>query len=358
MNCNIDAIRNPPREDPESVAWPPPRLLALDRGHRMAFRCVGSARGEPWLVLHGGPGSGAQPGLLAPLDRGRQWGIAPDQRGSGASRPRGGTRGNHTAALVNDLEVLRRHLGLQRWCVLAGSWGTVLALAYAAAHPQRVQRLVLRGAFALRWCEIGGLLLPTRWTHRRLGCEPLWPAAVGTPLPVLLRRLTQVLQSGTPGVAGLRVARRWGLLEADLAERGMRRSLRHAALLGHTDQTVAIRRAWTDLRQRQRRALAQAGVRRRCPADRQAVDKYRVQAHYLRHRGFLRPGDLDRAVLALARQGMPIAWVHGRVDAVCPPDNSRRWAAMGARLVLPLAGHLGHEPELLAALRAVVRCPA
>ena len=336
-------------------SWPVPQRLAVGRGHRMAWRGVGDPGGEPWLLLHGGPGSGAQPGLLAPLDLGLQQAIVPDQRGSGASRPRGGLRGNDTAALVADLEALRAHLGVERWAVLAGSWGTVLALAYAQRHPQRVQRLVLRGAFALSRREIGGLLLPTRQTLQRLGAVPGWPVRVGTPLPVALRRLTQLLQSGTPTVAVLRAARRWAVLESDLAERGLRRSQRHAALQGRDALAVGIRREWATLRRRLRRAQAQAPLPRRSRADRQAHAKYRVQAHYLRHRGFQRPGDLDRTVLALARQGTPVDWVHGRFDAVCPPANSRRWAALGGRLTLPLSGHLGHEPDLLAALRERVR---
>lgn len=352
----MNAISTPPREDPSPTAWPTPARLAVGRGHRMAFRCVGPGDGEPWLLLHGGPGSGAQPGLVAPLDRAWQRGIAPDQRGSGASRPRGATRGNHTAALVADLEALRHHLGLERWSVLAGSWGTVLALAYAQRHPRRVQRLVLRGAFALSRREVGRLLLPDRETLRRLGVEPCWPAQTGTPLPMALRRLTQLLQSGTPGVTGLRVLRRWAVLESALAERGLRRSALHAVARADAGLAVATRRAWAAQQRRLRRARAQARQPGWLRADRLAWGKYRVQAHYLRHRGFLRPGDLDRAVLGLARQGVPVDWVHGRFDAVCPPANSRRWAATTGRLTMTVSGHLGHEPAMLAALRRTVRC--
>lgn len=351
----MNAISTPPREDPKSSGWPAPRRLVVGRGHRMAWRELGPADGEPWLLLHGGPGSGAQPGLAAPLDLARQRGIAPDQRGSGESRPHGATRGNHTEALVADLETLRRELGLERWCVLAGSWGTVLALAYAQRHPQRVQRLVLRGAFALTRREIGGLLLPRRETVRRLGFEPCWPAQAGTPLPVATRRLTQLLQSGTPGVTALRVLRRWAVLESALAERGLRRSAVHAAAGADTGRASASHRAWAVQRRRLRLALAQARRPGWQHADRLAWHKYRVQAHYLRHRGFLRPEHLGRAVVALARRGVPVEWVHGRFDVICPPANSRRWAVAGGRLTQPPSGHLGHEPAMLAALQSAVR---
>jgi proline iminopeptidase len=351
----MNAISMPPREDPMPPAWPVPRHLPMGRGHRMAWREAGRPDGQPWLLLHGGPGSGAQPGLLAPLDLGRQRAIAPDQRGSGASRPRGGLLGNHTQALVADLETLREHLGVQRWAVLAGSWGTALALAYAQRHPQRVQRLVLRGAFALSRREIGGLLLPDRETLRRLGVEPCWPAQTGTPLPMALRRLTQLLQSGTPGVTGRRVLRRWAVLESALAERGLRRSALHAATRADAGLAVATRGAWAAQQRRLRRARAQARRPGWLRADRQAWRKFRIQAHYLRHHGFVRSGDLDRAVRALAQQGVPVDWVHGRFDAVCPPANSRRWAATTGRLTFTASGHLGHEPAMLAALRRIVR---
>jgi len=362
LNSNIDAKNSLPRDNPEMATepmnpgvWPRPAYLAVGRGHRMAYHLAGNPRGEPWLLVHGGPGSSCQPGMLAPVDLARQWAIAPDQRGCGNSRPAGRTQGNHTQALVDDLDALRQHLGIERWSLLAGSWGTVVALAYAQAHPQRVHRLVLRGAFALSRREIGGLLLPSPRVVRRLGAEPCWSAAPGVALPSVLKRLTQLLQSGTPGVASLRVLRRWGLLESVAAGDGLRRSLRHAAAQQNVALTAAIRRAWAALRRGQRRAQAHArhpGMRR---TDRSAWQKFRVQGHYLRHRGFMRPAALDQAVHGLAAQGVPIDWVHGRFDAVCPPANSRRWARLGGRLTQPLSGHLGHEPDMLAALRARVR---
>lgn len=327
--------------------------------HRMAWHVGGNPEGPAWLLLHGGPGSGANPGLMAPLDLARQWAIAPDQRGSGLSRPRGATRRNHTAALVSDLEALRLLLGLPRWSVLAGSWGTVLALAYAQAHPQRVEHLVLRGAFAVSRREVGGLLLARRSGKTPKVSERVWPSSHRGSLPVLLARLHQVLQSVTPGVARLGVARRWAQLEARAAARGMWRAMLHAP-----QPAPALRVTWAMQRRRERRALA--GFECRGPradrGDRQLCAKFRIQAHYLLHRGFVRPGQLDRAVCSLARAGVPVDWVHGRYDTVCPPVNSRRWSAIGRRvdgstvsLTLTSAGHLGHEPDTLAALRARVR---
>ncbi len=359
LNSNIDAMQKPSN----ATSWPAPRRLPVGGLHRMAWRELGAAHGEPWLLLHGGPGGACQPGMLRPFDLRRQRVIAPDQRGAGASRPRGRTQGNHTLALVADLERLREHLGIERWSVLAGSWGTVVALAYAQRHPARVQRLVLRGAFALTRREIGGLLLPSAKRGQTLRAPAaLWPVREGDGVPVALQRLRQLIQNGTPGVASLRAWRGWGLRETVDAAHGLRRSLRHAA---HTGSPWAnpIRREWAGLQRQQRRALArlrQPGVHR---SDRAARARYRVQAHYLLHRGFMRPGGLDRAVALLAREGIPVDWVHGRFDAICPPANSVRWAAWGRRLGgpvvlhLPPSGHLGGEPAMLACLRACVRRP-
>lgn len=343
---------------PTSAAWPAPRWLARPGLHRIAWRDVG--RGEPWLLLHGGPGSGCQPGLLAPFDLSRQRVIAPDQRGSGDSRPRGRLPGNDLVALVADLEALRRHLGLERWSLLGGSWGTVVALAYARQHPQRVQRLVLRGAFALTRREIGGLLLPGARHGKRVGgARAGWPVPAGAPLPQALSRLAQLFQSGTLTAPALQASRGWALRERRDALRGLRRSL-----LAAQGQDAAPRRTlWAGLQRQQRRALAR--LRQPCatPQDRQARAKYRLQAHYLRHHGFVRPGGLDAAVRDLARRGVPVDWVHGRHDAICPPGNSRRWAALGrrqarargqVRLHQVASGHLGGEPAMLQALRYCV----
>jgi proline iminopeptidase len=371
MNSNIDATKDRPRDTPDVAlsadrrsAWPAPVYLSVERGHRMAYRTVGNSQGAPWLLLHGGPGSSCQPGMLAPLDLSRQWAIAPDQRGCGASRPRGKTVASTTHALVADMEVLRCHLGMERWSLLAGSWGTVVALAYAQTHPQRVQRLVLRGAFALSRREVGGLLQPSRRVQQTLGREAAWPTTPGVSLPATLARLRQLLQSGTPGVAGLRVSRRWALLETACVSNGMRRALRQAVTQATAAQAAALRRDWAALRRRQRKAQASRHRRATSPSDRAALHKFRIQAHYLQHRGFVRPGALDGAVQGLARQGVLVDWVHGACDAVCPPAYSRAWAALGRRLAPqqvtltePLSGHLGAEPGMLAALRAVVRRP-
>ena len=345
-------------------AWGPPAYVATARNSRMAYRRFGPTSANPWLVLHGGPGSGSQPDLLQPFQLDRQQVIVPDQRGAGGSCPRGRSAGNHTDQLVADLECLRQKLGLERWSVLAGSWGTVLALCYARHHPQRVERLVLRGAFGLRRAEIRGLLHPHPRRERAVARNPHWPRSPLSGAPRVLARLEQVLQVGAPRIATLRLIRCWNLLEQGTVLRGMWRSLVHAARLKECSLASAIRRNWAQLRRKRRQAeagLNRPGIRH---ADRRGWQKFRLQSHYLRHKGFLRPGDLDRAVRGLAQQGRPSDWVHGQFDAVCPPDNSRQWVAHTqavhpglARGHWPVAGHLAGEPGMRAALRCVVQQP-
>ena len=360
----------PPLPAEPGTGWHSPRFVATGRGARMAYRDCGARGGECWLVLHGGPGASCHPGLLAPLQLGRQRAVLPDQRGAGQSRPKARLAGNHTDQLVADLETLRRHLGIECWALLAGSWGTVVALRYAQAHPDRVTRLVLRGAFALKRREIFGLLRADAGRDRAVSRSPHWPRAPYSGDARVLARLEQVLQSGTPGVAARHVARCWNLLELRSALRGLWRSVVHSAAVGSPppgeprQRADEQRRAWAQLRRQQRLSLAGLRQPRTSRADRRGWQKFRIQGHYLRHKGFVRPGALDSAARSLAVLGIPSDWVHGRFDAVCPPANSHRWVAIQealqnglAKAHWPLAGHLASEPGLRDMLAKVVRQP-
>src|SRR6185436_5071763 len=161
----MDGRQPYPEIEPYETGW-----LAVDPPHRLFFERVGRKGGVPALHLHGGPGRGCVPANRRTFDPGFYDLVLFDQRGGGRSTPFGEMSGNNTQALVADIEKLRRHLGIERWVVGGGSWGALLALAYAEAHPGSVLGLILRGvttgadAAISWWANDVRNLFPDLWT--------------------------------------------------------------------------------------------------------------------------------------------------------------------------------------------------
>ncbi|WP_265632408.1 alpha/beta fold hydrolase [Cupriavidus cauae] len=294
--------------------------------HRLHVRLHGRADGEPWLVLHGGPGSGCSASMASWFDPARQLAILPDQRGAGRSRPAGTLRRNTTGALLADIERLRTVLGIERWHVAAGSWGASLALAYAARWPQRVAGLVLRGSFLTGRDDILRL-----FAARARGMSVLPPGgadfaaarARGGSAEAQRRCAIRLLQNGT-GVQQRDTARRWRTVERALLgeHAGPRRPARSAR-----GDDVALRR------------------------------KYRIQAHYLQRRCGLGKPALLRCAAGIARHRIPTILLHGARDRVCRPGNAARLQAVMPHAMLrvvPGGGHLAAGP-MADALRAAIR---
>jgi proline iminopeptidase len=128
--------------------------LAVGCGHELYVEQCGNPQGQPVVFLHGGPGGGSNAMARRFFDPAHYRIILFDQRGAGRSRPHASLVDNTTWHLVADLETLRAHLGVDRWLVFGGSWGSTLALSYAQAHPERVSGLILRGIFTLRRREL------------------------------------------------------------------------------------------------------------------------------------------------------------------------------------------------------------
>ena len=137
--------------------------------HTIHYEVSGNPEGKPVVFLHGGPGGGTDPKQRRFFDPAAYRIVLFDQRGSGQSTPHAELRENSTWDLVADMERLREHLGIERWQVFGGSWGSTLGLAYAEAHPARVSELVLRGIFLLRKQEID-------WFYQR-GADAMFPDA-------------------------------------------------------------------------------------------------------------------------------------------------------------------------------------
>jgi proline iminopeptidase len=155
-------------------------MLDVGDGHLVYWETCGNPRGRPAVVVHGGPGSGCTPGARRYFDPEAYRIILFDQRGCGRSRPhasepRADVRANTTAHLLADMERLRRHLGVDRWLLFGASWGSVLGLAYAERHPERVSELVLAGVATGRRAETDlltrglGRLFPEAWARFRDG---------------------------------------------------------------------------------------------------------------------------------------------------------------------------------------------
>lgn len=306
-------------------------MLDVGDGHRLHWECCGNPDGKPAVFLHGGPGGGCKPDHRRAFDPSRYRVVLVDQRGCGRSTPNAGDpdpevaraalRANTTAHLVADLERLRDHLGIDRWMLFGGSWGSTLALAYALRHPDAVTELVLRGIFTLReweldWYYGGGAqaIYPDRW------------AEFLTPLPkelhtagavAIIGGYHRLLHDPDPAVAG-RAAVAWSAWEG-------------------TTITLRPRPAVTDAFTRPDFALAFA----------------RIENHYMRHAGFLAEGELLRDAPRLA--GVPGVIVQGRYD-VCTPMRTawelhRAWPN-SELVVVDDAGHAFNEPGIQDALIA------
>jgi len=283
--------------------------LDVGSGHRLHVQEFGSEAGLPALVLHGGPGSGCSPLLRQGFDGMRYRVVCIDQRGAGASQPRGSIEANTTAHLLDDLRTVRERLGIERWLVVGGSWGAALAVAHAAREPHAVSGLLLRASFLARNDDIdwffGGAaaLRPAAWAR--------FAAAVATPDAAAL---AAVLREGD-------------------AQR------QHDTAL-----------AWW----RWERALA-LGVEDEAVAPPGLVERYRVQSHYLAHGCWLQRPSLLELCEAVPR--VPALLLHARDDLVCRAAGAELLQARlpGSRLQwLDGGGHDAAHAPMQSALRAAL----
>jgi proline iminopeptidase len=288
--------------------------LALDGLHTMYWEQCGAADGVPVLFLHGGPGAGITPTHRRFFDPLHYRAVLYDQRGAGKSTPAASLVDNTTRHLVADIERLREHLGVDRWILFGGSWGSTLALAYASAHPERVRALVLRGIFLCRPPEIDWFL-----------------QGMGRFFPEAHRAFVEFL----PEVErqDLLESYYWRLTTGDA------RSQRAAAAVwaGYEAACSTLRPS----------AETVAGVR----DGRTALALARLEAHYLKHRGFFAGNALLGGIERM--RDRPGVVVQGRYDMVCPPETAdalvRAWPNASFRIVDD-AGHSALEPGIRAAL--------
>jgi len=289
-------------------------MLRLNAVHSMYWEESGNPGGVPAVFLHGGPGAGSTPKHRRFFDPGAYRIIVYDQRGAGCSTPLGEFRDNTTPHLIADLETLRGHLGVERWIVFGGSWGSTLAIAYAEAHPERCLGLILRGIFLCRRSEIEWFL----YGLRGIFPEP-WERFSGF-LPReergdLLLNYHRRLIDPDPAVH-MPAARAWSIYEGS------------CSTLLPSPETVAY-----------------------FAGDVVALGLARIEAHYFVNNIFLS----ENSLLANADRlrDIPGAIVQGRYDMVCPLVSAHElhlaWPRAEYRIV-PAGGHSVWEPGILGAL--------
>jgi proline iminopeptidase len=178
-----------PDIQPRQSGW-----LETGDGHEIYYEECGAVDGKPAVILHGGPGGAINPTMRRFFDPGRWRMMLFDQRGCGRSRPNASLENNTTWALIEDIERLRVHMGVEKWTVFGGSWGSTLALAYAITHPDRVEALILRGVFLLterelRWFYQDGasMMFPDAWARF---IDPIPEAERGDLMAAYHQRLT------------------------------------------------------------------------------------------------------------------------------------------------------------------------
>ncbi len=288
-------------------------LLPVSSLHSLYIEQCGNPSGVPVIFLHGGPGSGCNPGQRRFFDPDHYRIILFDQRGCGRSQPAGETADNTTQDLVADIEAIRSHLHIERWHVFGGSWGSTLALAYANSHPAPVISLTLRGIFLSRPHEIRwflgqvSLFFPEAW-------QTLLAAVPSSHRENVLDYYASLVFDADTAIS-IPAAIRWNAFESSIM------SLIPKNESSQVNGEVELARA-------------------------------RVQIHYIQHLCFVDGIQmLQTAATKLAE--IPTTIVQGRYDMVCPPQTAWELAQRlphATLVMVPDAGHSAMESGTCAAL--------
>lgn len=285
-------------------------FLEVDNGNFVYWETCGNPHGKPAVVLHGGPGSGCIPWYRRLFDPSAYRLVLFDQRNCGRSTPHASAldtslASNTTAHLIDDMEQLRQHLGVDRWLVFGGSWGSTLALAYAVRHPARVMEMILFGVTTGRHKEIdwlfrGGVAIffPEQWDRLRAALPV--SERDGDIVAAYYRRL-----NGPDLAVRQRAAEAWCLWESASLEWPPSTGLAER----FTDPTYAL-------------AFA------------------RIVTHYIYHNLFLEDGSLIRGADVLA--GIPGILVNGRFDFQAPLGNAWELKRVWPRAELVVIDNAGH----------------
>ena len=288
-------------------------MLDVGDGHSLYWERCGTPGAKPVVFLHGGPGAGAGPAHRRQFDPAKYDILLFDQRGCGRSTPHASLEANTTWHLVADIERLRAMVGVEKWMVFGGSWGSTLSLAYAQTHPDRVTELVLRGIFLFDQYELD-------WLYRDGGAAALYPD-------------------------------KWEEFLAPIAEDDRRNLIvAYHKLLTGDDQDVQLRaaQAWSKWEGETVTLLPHPEVIEDFSEPAKAIAIARIENHYMINKGWLEEGQLLRGAEKL--RGIPGVIVQGRHDCCTPPKAA--WALHKAwpeaeLNIIPDGGHLFNEPGVL-----------
>jgi proline iminopeptidase len=287
--------------------------LKVSNLHEIHVAEYGNRDGKPVILIHGGPGAGSNPTMPRFHDPAAYRIILFDQRGSGRSTPHAELAENTTWDLVGDMETIRAHLGIGRWQLFGGSWGSCLALAYGETHPDRVSEMILRGIFTLRRKELlwfyqegASFILPEAWEGF---LAPIPHAEQGNMISAYYKRLT-----GPDPEIRMAAARAWSMWEG--AALSLLPDPARVAAFGDPHYAIAFAR---------------------------------IECHYFQHAGFF---DRDDQLIADAGRlrKIPGVIVHGRYDLCTPAsiawDLHKAWPEAEFNIV-PDAGHAMSEPGII-----------
>ncbi|MDH5407137.1 MAG: prolyl aminopeptidase [Gammaproteobacteria bacterium] len=294
--------------------------LKVEEPHELYIEESGTLEGIPVLFVHGGPGAGCESYHRCFFDPEVYRIILFDQRGAGKSTPHAELDGNTTQALVADMEAIREHLGIDKWVLFGGSWGSTLSLVYAETHPERVSGLILRGIFLCRKKEIdwfyqegASRLFPDLWQDY---LKPIPESERDDMLPAYYNRLT-----GDDELARLGAAKAWSIWEGRTATLKQNKNV-----LNHFGDTHT------------------------------ALSLARIECHYFMNNSFLQDNQILRDAAKL--KDIPAVIVHGRYDVVCPIESAwdlhQAWPEAEFQII-PDAGHSATEPGIVNALIKATR---
>lgn len=289
--------------------------LDVDNIHSLYVEECGTPTGIPVLFLHGGPGGGTEPFNRRFFNPEKYRIILFDQRGCGKSKPHGELKNNTTQHLIDDIEKIREHLGIEQWVLFGGSWGATLSLLYAQAFPDKVTAMILRGIFLSRQKDL-------QWLYRD-GANRVFPDAWKEfikPIPEaersdLLTAYHNRLNSDNE-IVRMSACKAWSSWEGSCAT---------------LKPSTKVMNHFTD--------------------PHTAVSLARIEVHYFLNNSFIEENQILNNMEAI--ESIPGIIVHGRYDMVCPLDNamalSQAWENAELNIIRE-AGHASSEPAISDAL--------